>query len=97
MNNENNCIEQIKKEFHQKFNTITSIKYHYDLVEVFKNIVTKTKDEQYRIYEELINYYLTEIKKTGNNNIINEFRFNIETALDFFDFEYFHNNNGEVK
>lgn len=80
--------KEIVDKLNMQTEEIMSIKYHYDLTDVF--LENKNK-EQWKTYDAAINYYLENIKKYGNKNIIYDER--IDTISEFY--EYAYNNDEE--
>ena len=90
-------VENIIERLEGKIKKIMTIEYHYNLDEIFMEVEKEEEKERYKIYEELINYYLEKIKgmeeekirkgglKTEESNIgvLHE----IENIIDFFDEE----------
>lgn len=81
----------------EKFKKIMAIEYHYNLFELFKVLDEKTEQEQNKIYENLINYYLNLIKENGSYQIIFDKEREIDDILSFFDYTYFIKNEEKVK
>lgn len=89
LSKEDDYFKQIIDSFNQKLDDITSIKYHYDLFDIFKNINNQTENVKNDILEKLINNYLIEIKKSNIKDILDLDEENINSTLEFFSYEYF--------
>lgn len=97
LSEKNDYYKQIIDSFNQKLDDITSIKYHYNLFEVFKNLDKQSTETQQNIFEKLINNYLTEIKKTNIKDILVLEEENINNTLEFFSYEYFCKNQSNIQ
>ena len=87
-NNElNNYISTITNNFNNTILKIKDIKYHYYLDKLltteFNNLKEKDKE---LILEELINYYLTEIKNLKSQISLKEISKQVNDIIDFFNF-----------
>jgi len=87
-NNElNNYISTITNNFNNTILKIKDLKYHYYLDKLltteFNNLKEKDKE---LILEELINYYLTEIKNLKSQISLKEISKQVNDIIDFFNF-----------
>lgn len=80
-----NYTDTIIDKFNQILNTILSIKYNYNLEDLFNNEKSINKNI---MFEELINHYLYEIKENINNEQIIKNKSLIDSTSDFFDYTY---------
>ena len=87
INELNNYISTITNNFNNTILKIKDIKYHYYLDKLltteFNNLKEKDKE---LILEELINYYLTEIKNLKSQISLKEISKQVNDIIDFFNF-----------
>lgn len=79
--------KEIKKQLEEKIKKIDAIEYHYDLFELFSTLKNLSPDKKNSIYENLINYYLENIKSKDIITIEN-IEDKKEEIMDFFYYNY---------
>ena len=90
-----NEVVNVVNCFDERISKIRSIVYHYELLDVIPNFNNKSSKEQKQIIEDTINFYLSEIKKMNNYNLIKDNNYNIEEVLDFFSYSHKQDNDNK--
>jgi len=83
-----NEVVNVVNCFDERISKIRSIVYHYELLDVIPDFNKKSSKEQKQIIEDTINFYLSEIKKMNNYNLIKDNNYDIDEVLDFFSYSY---------
>ena len=75
--------------FDEKINTIKSIVYHYNLLDMIPNFIEMNENERKQKIEDIINFYLNKIKEQNSEEIIRKHRSSIDDITEFFNYSYF--------
>ena len=82
----NKEVVNVVKNFNDKITKIRNMVYYYELLDVIPDFKQKDSEEQKKIIEDTINFYLSEIKKMNNYDLIKKKNNEIEKVEDFFSY-----------
>lgn len=82
--NLNEYVNKMSEVLDEKFKIITSIEYHYDLEQLMSFMKNLSDTEFENVLENLINDKLEEIKKFGNEDLLQKNNKSVDEVTEFF-------------